>query len=93
MESAITVKGQATIPKAIREHLRLKPGDRVKFFAVSRDEEQAKIGARAIKNHHDEDFGGSKDLEFKPAESGNLADLREKRHDRRGRQERNGNRH
>lgn len=32
MESRITVKGQATIPKAIREHLRLKPGDRVKFF-------------------------------------------------------------
>lgn len=32
MESAITVKGQATIPKAIREHLRLSPGDRVKFF-------------------------------------------------------------
>lgn len=32
MESAITVKGQATIPKAIRQHLRLKAGDRVKFF-------------------------------------------------------------
>ena len=32
IESAITVKGQATIPKAIREHLKLKPGDRVKFF-------------------------------------------------------------
>jgi antitoxin PrlF len=34
MESAITVKGQATIPKLIREHLglKLKPGDRVKFF-------------------------------------------------------------
>lgn len=32
MESAITIKGQATIPKPIREHLRLKPGDRVKFF-------------------------------------------------------------
>jgi AbrB family looped-hinge helix DNA binding protein len=32
MESAITVKGQATIPKVIRDHLRLKPGDRVKFF-------------------------------------------------------------
>ena len=32
MESAITVKGQATIPKAIREHLGLNPGDRVKFF-------------------------------------------------------------
>jgi AbrB family looped-hinge helix DNA binding protein len=32
MESAITVKGQATIPKMIREHLGLKAGDRVKFF-------------------------------------------------------------
>jgi len=32
MESAITVKGQATIPKAIREHLGLEPGDRLKFF-------------------------------------------------------------
>jgi antitoxin PrlF len=32
MESAITSKGQATIPKAIREYLHLKPGDRVKFF-------------------------------------------------------------
>jgi AbrB family looped-hinge helix DNA binding protein len=32
VESAITAKGQATIPKAIREHLGLKPGDRVKFF-------------------------------------------------------------
>ncbi len=32
MESAITSKGQATIPKAIREHLGLRPGDRVKFF-------------------------------------------------------------
>jgi len=31
-ESAITVKGQATIPKPIREHLGLNPGDRVKFF-------------------------------------------------------------
>ena len=32
MELAITSKGQATLPKAIREHLGLKPGDRVKFF-------------------------------------------------------------
>jgi antitoxin PrlF len=32
MESAITAKGQATIPKAVREHLGLKPGDRVKFL-------------------------------------------------------------
>jgi len=27
-----TSKGQATIPKSIREHLGLEPGDRVKFF-------------------------------------------------------------
>jgi antitoxin PrlF len=32
MESAITDKGQATIPKAIRDHLGLRPGDRIKFF-------------------------------------------------------------
>ena len=32
MESAITVKGQITIPKAAREHLHVKPGDRVRFF-------------------------------------------------------------
>ena len=32
MESALTSKGQATIPKAIREHLGLKPGHRLKFF-------------------------------------------------------------
>jgi AbrB family looped-hinge helix DNA binding protein len=32
MQSAVTSKGQATIPKAVRDHLRLKPGDQVKFF-------------------------------------------------------------
>jgi antitoxin PrlF len=32
VESAITTKGQATIPKVVREHLGLKAGDRVKFF-------------------------------------------------------------
>lgn len=32
MESALTTKGQATIPKAIREHLHLQAGDRIKFF-------------------------------------------------------------
>jgi AbrB family looped-hinge helix DNA binding protein len=32
MESSITTKGQATIPKAVRERLGLKAGDRVKFF-------------------------------------------------------------
>lgn len=32
MDSTITTKGQATIPKSIRDYLGLKPGDRVKFF-------------------------------------------------------------
>ena len=32
MESAITTSGRVTIPKPIREHLGLKPGDRIKFF-------------------------------------------------------------
>jgi len=32
MQSTVTIKGQATLPKAVRDHLGLKPGDRVKFF-------------------------------------------------------------
>jgi AbrB family looped-hinge helix DNA binding protein len=32
MESSITTNGQVAIPKAIRDRLGLKPGDRVKFF-------------------------------------------------------------
>lgn len=32
MESAISIKGQVTIPKAVREFLRVGPGDRIKFF-------------------------------------------------------------
>jgi antitoxin PrlF len=32
VKSAVTTKGRVTIPKLIREHLDLKPGDRIKFF-------------------------------------------------------------
>jgi AbrB family looped-hinge helix DNA binding protein len=32
MQSTVTIKGQATLPKPVRDHLGLKPGDRVKFF-------------------------------------------------------------
>lgn len=32
MDSTITSKGQATIPKAVRDFLGVKPGDRIKFF-------------------------------------------------------------
>jgi antitoxin PrlF len=32
MEATLSSKNQATIPKSVREYLRLKPGDRFKFF-------------------------------------------------------------
>ena len=35
MDSKVTSKGQMTLPKAIREHLNLKSGDRVKLFIDS----------------------------------------------------------
>jgi AbrB family looped-hinge helix DNA binding protein len=32
MEATLSSKGQATIPKAVRERLQIKSGDRFKFF-------------------------------------------------------------
>jgi antitoxin PrlF len=32
MKSAMDVKGRVTIPKVVRQHLGLKPGNRIKFF-------------------------------------------------------------
>jgi AbrB family looped-hinge helix DNA binding protein len=32
VQSAVTAKGQITVPKPIRDHLGVKPGDRIKFF-------------------------------------------------------------
>jgi AbrB family looped-hinge helix DNA binding protein len=32
MEAKLSSKGQATIPKAVRERLQIAPGDRFKFF-------------------------------------------------------------
>jgi AbrB family looped-hinge helix DNA binding protein len=32
VQSLVTAKGQVTLPRAIRDQLDLKPGDRVKFF-------------------------------------------------------------
>jgi AbrB family looped-hinge helix DNA binding protein len=32
MEAKLSGKGQATIPKAVRERLQIMPGDRFKFF-------------------------------------------------------------
>lgn len=38
MQATITAKGQVTVPKAIRDKLKLKPGDRVDFVLDSGDE-------------------------------------------------------
>ena len=32
MEAKLSSKGQATIPKAVRDRLQIRPGDRFKFF-------------------------------------------------------------
>lgn len=32
MEATLTQKSQATVPKAVREHLGIKPGDRIRYF-------------------------------------------------------------
>jgi antitoxin PrlF len=32
LESTLTTKGQATIPKEVREHLGVKPGGKIRFF-------------------------------------------------------------
>ena len=33
-ESSITIKGQTTLPKAIRESLAVKPGDKVRYVIL-----------------------------------------------------------
>jgi antitoxin PrlF len=32
VDSTITTKGQTTVPKPVRDHLGLKPGDKVRYF-------------------------------------------------------------
>lgn len=38
MQATITAKGQVTVPKPIRDKLRLKPGDRIDFILDSGDQ-------------------------------------------------------
>lgn len=38
MQATMTAKGQVTVPKPIRDRLKLKPGDRVDFVLDSGDE-------------------------------------------------------
>jgi AbrB family looped-hinge helix DNA binding protein len=37
MEAKLSSKGQVTIPKAVRDRLQIKPGDRVKLFLQPND--------------------------------------------------------
>lgn len=36
-ESTVTIKGQTTLPKAVRAALNLQPGDRVRYVIVGED--------------------------------------------------------
>jgi len=38
MQATITAKGQVTVPKTIRDKLRLAPGDKIDFILISGDE-------------------------------------------------------
>ena len=38
MQATITAKGQVTVPKPIRDKLRLRPGDKIEFILDSGDE-------------------------------------------------------
>jgi len=51
--STMTSKGQITIPKAVRESLRLRTGDRVEFLVQGRNE----AVLRAITKSVDDVFG------------------------------------
>lgn len=37
LESAVTAKGQTTLPKAVRASLGLRPGDRVRYIVVGNE--------------------------------------------------------
>ena len=63
----------------------------LQFFLVSRDEEQAEIGAGAVENHDDEDPRGLEDLEVEPGER--VARLRGHGHQIRRQPDRHADRH
>lgn len=48
MQSTLTSKGQATIPKGIRDHLNLKPGDKVEFVVSDKGEVLLKGRAHSL---------------------------------------------
>jgi len=46
--SVLTSKGQTTIPKDVRQHLGLHPGDRIEFVLTEGNTVQLKAAMRAV---------------------------------------------
>jgi AbrB family looped-hinge helix DNA binding protein len=46
--STISRKGQVTVPKRIRDHLRLRPGDRVAFEREAEEVKIRKVSASSL---------------------------------------------
>ena len=44
-DSTLTAQGQTTIPKAIREHLALEPGDSIRFFLMDDHVQMMRVGS------------------------------------------------
>jgi AbrB family looped-hinge helix DNA binding protein len=47
-ESALTSKGQTTIPKEVRERLSLKPGDRITFTVMPDGTVQMRVKNKSV---------------------------------------------
>ena len=48
--STVTSKGQVTVPKAVREHLRLAAGDRVDFVIVEDGRVELRLLRRSVQD-------------------------------------------
>ncbi len=75
--ATVTSKGQTTIPKPVRDHLRLKPGDRVEFL-VQDDGSVVMVPATV-------DVGELEGVLTKPKAAISLADMEEAIRKRSGR--------
>ena len=70
MPTALTIKGQVTIPKRVRDALQLTPGDAVEF-AVNREGQVIvhKAGRKAAgRNHRFESFRGRANIRWRTDE-------------------------
>jgi len=68
MANALTVKGQVTIPKRVRDALGLRPGDKVAFDVDERGQVVVKRAGEAAAENSESDafdrFVGSSDFKF-----------------------------